>query len=434
MDTEEVERQDISYVKAKAKNNVETRILEKTLRQIDKQRHCELTRIAVRILSAKRFARGLRQQGKKYKDVNNVDEVISHKKDNIKQSGRTSVMMRSASKLRNGDNVIINDADSVDGLNVAGQKMPTEEYHYVPPKMFFWSQDASTKEAVLTGFYGYKYGLQRPMTEVKLLGQRAFPEPLYTASEIRRDVHTADEIFRHRSSLNTSLDPRRIYTSGVPKTIFDDDNMDGGQITDPPPTREVTFVRNTPSQNMRNPSGQDKRTKLPKLENTVRPSSPQGLSINLKRSESAETVVSHRTAGLASRGSLRTPRVRMKNPLQLQTNEDPVRERNETISAKTKILKPAKNAELERSYAKVPVILAEVLRLNSTGDVDPKPILGQYAKSQFRVNMQNTTSKRVLNRSPLPASFRKRNNTLLKHYSASDMYKSTQVFSMQMPV
>lgn len=433
MDTEEVVRQDISYVKAKAKNNVETRILEKRLRQIDKQRHCELSRIIGRILSAKRFARGLRHQEKKYQDVNNVDEVINHKKDNIKQSGRTSVMMRSASKLRNGDNVNENDADSVDGLNVAGQKMSTEEYHYVPPKMFFWSQDASTKEAVLTGFYGYKYGQQRPMTEVKLLGQRTFPEPQYLPSEIRRDVHTADEIFRHRTGLNTSLDPRRIYTSGVPKTIFDDDHVNCPQIKDPPPTREVTFM-NSPAQNIRSPSGQDIRTKLPKLENTVRPSSPQGLAINMKRSESAETVVSHRTAGKATRGSLRTPRVRMKNPLQLGTNEDPERERNMTISDKTKILKSSKNDDLERSYAKVPVILAEVQRLNSTGDVDPKPQLGQYTKSQFRVNMQNTTSKRVLNRGKLHASFRKRDNTLLKHYSATDMYKSTQVFSMKMPV
>ena len=55
--------------------------------------------------------------------------------------------------------------------------------------MYFWSQDASTKEAVLTGFYGYRLSLQRSMTETKLLGQQTYVSPPNsTNQEYRRDI------------------------------------------------------------------------------------------------------------------------------------------------------------------------------------------------------------------------------------------------------
>ena len=453
MEIEEQQRNDISYCKAKAKNNAENNILVKRLKQIDKQCRGELIKIEKQILKEKRFSRRLKIQRIKYKRQDSVDEVIMKKLKNIKSmSAGLPEQARPRTSNSTATAAWAATQNAEENISVNGRRV-THEPFYVPPKMFFWSQDSSTKEAVLTGFYGYRPNFKRTMTDIKLLGQDTYvkPKPQFAEHEIRRDIQTADAVLRTCNVRNDVYDRRLIKTSDYPKVSeFDEDLLDRVLCRVPPPSREVTRMAlennaipeeadtaQAPQRvNDVKPKRLDHSLLLPKPPETpVKPGTADGLMINMRRSDSTEQLVSQRTAGVTSRGSLRTPTIKMKRLLPERTREEATRELQEFMKQRARSPRAKAKRVLERSYTQVPAVISEASRVRS--DTEPNLTMnsGQYTKSKYNLEMQSVVSKKVLKKGSLPAHFRKSNNTILKHYGTPRLEnKDAKVFSLPLPV
>lgn len=409
MDTEDTARLDESVVKTKARNNVETNILNKKIKQIDKQCRAQVTRIQTAITEERRFHRRLKRQAKKFSEDNDIDQVITKRMDNIKNNGLYSRNSRSRPKTDNGES---KNGETETDMFVSGQRFPPENCRQ--PAMYFWSQDASTKLPVMSSFYGYRLSLQRSMTEVKLLGQQVYPEN-------RRETQSADPMMLR----NNSSGEVRKGKSGVQRfhLDFDDEMLIPSPKGAPPPTREKSYVSDFPLKTPeRSVSAFELKQRLPRLDTpaSMKPKTPENMTLNMRLGEEVlDNVLSQRTAGLATRGSLRSPT--KKRVLQLKTRSEATKEYQELLSHKTNV-QPKVLTDLDRSYSHVPTVMEEVNRLkNSTTLPDRRLRANQYTKSAFCLSMQNAISKKVFAKSALPVAFRKNHNTFLKHYSTPMM-------------
>lgn len=466
MDNEETECFDVSFVKARAKNIVESNILCKQLRSIDRQCRRSISRIESELREERRFDRRLKREAKEFRNKDKLrqdkadEKIVAMEKHRRTALGKSRKTVWDVGDTLNKDmNENVNDED----MSVSGQGMAKEVL--VEPKMFFWSQDSSTKLPVMSSFYGYRLNLQRSMTEVKLLGQQMYPE-------VKREIQSADTVFARSTS---NLDLRRVKTSGQRGSIFDEDFCYEALKRAPPPSRENTNVTNTSevrtasemqtrentyfevpnvktrentfsselkrhekpgyepnlkevekitrqeSNVRKTPRIESRSSAFPKVQEThIEKSSPENINLDLKHAGSSEQLpqLSQRTAGTAM-GCVR-PRRKKAIVLSIKTREEATKQFQEVIMKKPSE-KPKVLTELEQSYSNIPSLMNEINKLQTTIEFLPTPKNGQYSKSAFGLSMQSAISKKVLNRTTLPVAFRKNNNTMLKHYGTPFM-------------
>ena len=307
-----------------------------------------------------------------------------------------------------------------DSIFVSGYRLSSGN---VKPRMFFWSQDSSTKLPTPTAFYGYEHP-PRPLTEVKLLGQDVYYGNTFRATQSADPRPTREK-----------LPTRSAYTSGDPK--FDDVEkipvLERAK-TDIPNHNDNKHVVNLAKTN-NFAKIYDLRYEPPKA------CDPVELKLNLKK----ETGSQENLSGLLTKSapkpsnlwvgdpkaidSVRRPRRRIAEMLlNFRTREEARRCYREML-LRTPCSKncqvPKIVTELEKTYNEIPMLASEVNRLKSDVERDPTIDGKQYTKSKFGVNMQTSISKKVLNKKGLPVAFRKTNNTFLKHYGGSIMEERT---------
>lgn len=408
MDTDDTQRLDNSVVKNRAKNNVETNILNKKIKLIDKQCRAEITRIQTAIKEERKFQRRLKRQATQFHKNDDVDQFVTRRMDNRKNNGLYSRNSRSRAQA---DSEELRHEESDNEMFVSGQRFMADDMS--TPKMYFWSQDSSTKMPVMSSFYGYRLSVQRSMTEVKLLGQQMYPEN-------RRETQSADPAML-RSISYDNLRKTKTADSRVPKfnSCFEEGVFTPTPKGGPPPTRASEIAPRTPERSFSALELKDVKSKLPRLETPGRANlttPDNNIAVNTRPGEeNLDTVMSLRTAGLATRGSLRSPS--KKRVLHLKTRSEATREYQELLSHKPQPQTTKVITDLDRSYSHVPTVMEEVNRLNNNG-LDRRQNGQQYTKSAFCLNMQNTISKKVFTKSALPVAFRKNHNTFLKHYRA----------------
>jgi hypothetical protein len=460
MDDNEGECFDISFIKARAKNIVESNILCKQLKGIDRQCRRSVSRIESELREEKRFANRLIRDKKNYiitdKDRRDraIEKMEKHRKSGL---GKPLKYVWDDADATNRE-----DHDHDEDMSVMGQGMKKEAP--CQPKMYFWSQDSSTKLPVLTSFYGYRLSLQRSMTEVKLLGQQMYPE-------VVRETQSADPYFYRSSGVS---DKRRVKTSTTADGLFDEDFCYEALKRAPPPSRENTNlseVRTVSGLHTRNNSSlnaHDVRTRantstndtkrnetitsetsaeeleevkikeldtdvkeklstndkiqqsFPKVKNSrLEKTSPEYISLDLKQSDENLPQLSQRSVG-ATKGTLRPPTRRRYNKVNIKTRAEATKQ-YQAVTMKKTIEKPKVLTELEQTYSHIPSLMNEINKMQTTIEFMPKAKTGHYSKSAFGISMQSAISKKVLNNLALPAAFRKNNNTMLKHYGAPFM-------------
>ena len=430
MDKEECKRIDESVVRTRAINKVETNILNKKIKLIDRQCRAEITRIQTAITEEKKFHRNLKRQAKQFQHDNNVDQFIMRRMDNIKNNGLYSRNSRSRTRAESED---LRNGDSDTDMFISGQRFPADEVS--TPKMYFWSQDASTKMPVMSSFYGYRLSVPRAMTEVKLLGQQVY-------SDNRRETQSADPNLLRSTSYDTVRKLRTNDPQHHPRFHLDlgEELCSPSPKNAPPPTREKSFASELamPERAVSAFELKDMKTKLPRLETplqTARATPDNNIALNMRPGEdNMENLMSLRTAGLATRGSLRSPSKKVR-VLHMKTRGEATREYQELISHKPHAQTTKVATDLERSYSHVPSVMEEMNRLNTSNDFENRNNGNQYTKSTFCLNMQNTISKKVFTKSALPVAFRKNHNTFLKHYRTPILeIKATKMLPVTMSV
>ena len=455
MDDNEGECFDVSFIKARAKNIVESNILCKQLKRIDRQCRRSVSRIESELREERRFACRLKRDKKDYllKDKDRRDKAVE-KMERNRKSGLGKPL-----KYVWDDDDAGNKAeyDREEEMSVMGQGMRKEAS--CQPKMYFWSQDSSTKLPVVSSFYGYRLSLQRSMTEVKLLGQQMYPD-------VARETQSADPYF-YRSGVIS--DQRRAKTSTDPGGLFDEDFCYEALKRAPPPTRENTNLselrtisglqtRNNSSLNahdVRNKAHDTKlnettavddkaeehdevtiqelnvggekphtnekiQSSLPQVKNShAEKTAPENISLDLKQADDTLPQLSQRSVGTI-KGTIRPPTRRRFNKVGIKTRSEATKQ-FQAVTMKKTAEKPKVLAELEQSYSQIPSLMNEINKMQTTIEFLPKAQTGHYSKSAFGISMQSAISKKVLNNTALPAAFRKNNNTMLKHYGAPFM-------------
>lgn len=469
MDNEGAESFDISFIKARAKNLVEGNILNKQLRRIDRQFRRSLMRIESGINEEKRFSKKLKTDKQDYKDKDEASNLRITAKflkmEKLRKKAYISTKSGSRAKNQPSRNNGIDCEE--DDISVSGERLfkPVVQQ----PKMYFWSQDASTKLAVMTSFYGYQLNVKRSMTEVKLLGQQMYPDD-------KRVVQSADPTVS-LSRYNSMTDVRRAKTS-VPANYPEDEFFYNAIKQVPPPTpkmlttgdlkarensymndpksRENSFIevyinevdnedqaenrtlpvsRNAESRtktsnkinNMdifkdKSTHGDNRPKKFPKMLESpigyIEKAAPEKINVDMLQAEGKQTfpLLTQRSVGTAN-GVVR-PTKRPGFPL--KTRGEATRHQQEILSNRSDD-QPKVMTELERSYSHIPILMSEINRLKTTIEFMPKAKCGHYSKSAFGLSMQSAIKKKVFNKSGLPTPFKKNHNTMLKHYGTPIM-------------
>ncbi|KAL4238867.1 hypothetical protein ACF0H5_003574 [Mactra antiquata] len=466
MDIEVAETFDISYIKARAKNLVEGNILCKEIRRIDRQFRRSLMRIESGINEEKRFVKKLKSDANDYKEKDKTSYSKAEEKflKMEKRRKRAYISSKMGKKVHLSPETFVKSDNKDEEMSVMGEKVFKPVIH--KPKMYFWSQDASTKLAVMTSFYGYQLNVKRSMTEVKLLGQQMYPDE-------NRAVQSADPVTSRNAS---STDIRRAKTS-VPINISDDEFFYNNVVKHVPPptpkmltandlrTRENSFLNDPKSREnsfveiyingIDHDEHAESRT-VPVSRNTVsraktssktstydlnkekmfrndsRPktfstmqespigyiekSSPEKIHVDMKNSEKKDKeklpILQQRSVGTANgvvRPTKRPPGIMLK------TRGEVTRQNQENMSNRSDD-QGKTITDLERSYSDIPVLMTEINKLKTSIEFMPKPKSGSYSKSTFGLNMQNAIKKKVFTKSGLPTPFKKNHNTMLKHY------------------
>ena len=388
--------------------------LRRYLKDLDNERQVSEMSRNNAIFEEKVIAYQLKQNAETMKRGNTVDTLSGLSK---RDSGTVSPEKTSRSRNENLRN-------SEESIFVSGYRLSSGD---VKPRMFFWSQDASTKLPSPTAFYGYEQELKRPLTEEKLLGQ-----DVYYGSKIR-PTQSADP----RTSRDTlSLPIRNVYTSGNPKFA------DGEKIPVLERAKSDIPVRTNTNHHAVNLAKTKHFAKIydTKYE-TSKTSDPEELKLNLKR----ETGSQENLPGILTKtipkpsnlwvgdpkaiDSVRRPRRRIAEMLlNFKTREEARRCYREMLlrtPCSRNCQVPKIVTELEKTYNEIPMLVSEINRLKTDVERDPTLDGKQYTKSTFGSHMQNSISRKVLNKKMLPVAFRKTNNTLLKHYGESVMENSS---------
>ena len=394
-----------SYSKVGVKNlNADVK-LRKYLKELEIKRNVTEANRKNEIFEEKLIAHQLKQNVEKMKRTNTMENLaaFSNHYTGLGNSG-ISTMKSSTDSLE----------QSRDSICVSGYRLSSGD---VKPRMFFWSQDASTKLPTPTAFYGCE--IQRPLTEAKLLGQDVYHGSKYRATQSADPRPTRDPI-----------PVRHSYTSGYPRVADSGEIMLERSKTDIPLHNDKK-----PVVNLANTKHFAKIYDL-KFEATKK-CDPEELNLNLKR----PTDNQENLAGLQTKpantwvgdpkaiDSVRRPRRKIAEMLlNFKTREEARRCYREML-VRTPCSKncqvPKVVTELEKTYSEIPMLVSEINRLKTDVERDPTLDGKQYTKSTFGLNMQTSISQKVLNKKGLPVAFRKSNNTYLKHYGAPIMETKT---------
>lgn len=401
------------YSKVGIKNTTVGVKLNKYLKVLDNERQVSEVDRNNEIFEEKLIAHQLKQTADNLKRTNTIEKPLAVPKQDYE---RTMSLMTTIRSHSSGDSL----DQSRDSICVSGYRLSSGD---VKPRMFFWSQDASTKLPTPTAFYGYELGLQRPLTEVKLLGQDVYQGTKYRATQ------SADP----RSLRETFPPLRNVHTSMYPRVV------DGEILLERSKTDIQTHHETKPVVNLAKTKHFAKIYDL-KFE-TTKKCDPEELNLNLKRySESQENLASDqnktapKSTGLwpgdpKAIDSVRRPRRRIAEMLRNFKTREEARRCYREMLLRTPCSRncqvPKVVTELENSYNDIPVLAGEANRLKYDVERDPTLDGKQYAKSTFGVNMQTSISKKVLNKKALPVAFRKCNNTFLKHYGGPIMEMKT---------
>ena len=402
------------YSKVGTQNATAEAKLTKYLKQLDNERHVLEIDRNNEIFSEKLIAHKLKRNADRLKRTHTLENLSpSTKEDTF--DGTMSLMTTMKSSYQNESF-----AENKDSICVSGYRLSTSD---VKPRMFFWSQDASTKLPTPTAFYGHELGLNRPLTEVKLLGQDVYQGTKYRATQSAdprpvketmppiRNVHTSQyprvavkEVLLERSKTDTSIQTGRETKPVVnlAKTkhfakIYD--LFESPKKCDP---EELNLNLRQPNNQEKTAGGQNKTAPKP---HTVWAGDPKAIdSVRRPRRKIAEMLRNFKTREEARRCYremlLRTP-----------------------CSRNCQV--PKIITELESTYNEIPMLVNEINKLKTDVERDPTIDGKQYTKSTFGVNMQTTISKKVLNKKGLPVAFRKSNSTFLKHYGGPIMEMKT---------
>ena len=386
--------------------------LTKYLKKLDNERHLLEINRNNEIYAEKIFAHKLKRNADKLKRINRLENKSpSIKEDTV--DGNMSLMT-----TMNSDSW----AENRDSICVSGYRLSTSD---IKPRMFFWSQDASTKLPTPTAFYGHELGLNRPLTEVKLLGQDVYQGMNYRATQSADPRPVAKETMPPIRNVHTSQYPRVVERELVLERSKTDTNIQLGKETKP-----VVNLAKTKH-----------FAKIYDLLDTPKKCDPEELNLNLRQPDSQEKTTAKQSKAVSKPhavwagdpkaiDSVRRPRRKIAEMLRnFKTREEARRCYREMLlrtpcSRNCHVPKITMN-ELESTYNEIPMLASEINKLKTDVERDPTIDGKQYTKSAFGVNMQTTISKKVLNKKGLPVAFRKSNSTFLKHYGGPIMEMKT---------
>ena len=399
------------YSKIGAQNATAEAKLTKYLKQLDNERHLLEINRNNEIYEERIVAHKLKRNADKLKRLTKLEKLSpTINEDTV--DGNMSLMASIKSDSW---------AENKDSICVSGYRLSTSD---VKPRMFFWSQDASTKLPTPTAFYGHELGLNRPLTEVKLLGQDVYQGTKYRATQSADPRPAERETMPPIRNIHTSH-PRVTEKELVLERSKTDSIIQLGKETKP-----VVNLAKTKH-----------FAKIYDLLETPKKAQcdPDELNLNLRQSDNQEKSVRQSKSVTKPHAiwagdpkaidSVRRPRRKIAEMLRNFKTREEARRCYREMLLRTPCSRncqvPKILNELESSYNEIPMLASEVNKLKTDVERDPTIDGKQYTKSTFGENMQTTISKKVLNKKGLPVAFRKSNSTFLKHYGGPIMEMKT---------